>query len=552
MSIKHPLAFWLAVILLFAMSAPASPANAASSGLDSGLSNVSDSGSSPAPGNDLLSPDTGVVVLTRFDEPNRTDAVAFAQGTSREVLSNWFYDVACGFTGYDTLGNYYDLMAGAWILDDVDTDTPGLYYAYAMPDLENGYYTLADGISLPRQLCAVSIQAPGAPDINCCVSARGFLRFPWVLSAEQQKQLDEFSVWLRQNSSVWVQLSENFSFAADELQLSQRLFEYGSTYNLQVSYPGGQTGILTFLYDGSLLISDYSEGDRDGGDTDGTGSSTGSQPAPDCPDSDDVTTGDDAANANGDNETDADDTDDADNTDNACSAGNSGHTSAHINASAQIAAIVAPPPDTAPDTIAAAIMLNADMYNHSANQSAAQNPEPPVIESYSPTQTVISGLRVRDLCADEKSVVFGAGDLTVSIPSKVLMALQLNNSDTLSVTLTQPERTMLVLGVTAAGQTVTLLSGTILRLRYSPQSENAQIAVHDGVGNVVANTEFDGEYLQFSAETAGTYRITETPPASAQASGAQRPAMPLLPLASGGILLATGGSAAMIWRRRYA
>ncbi|HEX3038768.1 MAG TPA: hypothetical protein VHP54_00540, partial [Caproiciproducens sp.] len=57
-------------------------------------------------------------------------------------------------------------------------------------------------------------------------------------------------------------------FAASEL-LPQRIFEYGSTYDLQVSYPGGQTGILTLLYNDELSVLDYSGGDRDGGDVNG-------------------------------------------------------------------------------------------------------------------------------------------------------------------------------------------------------------------------------------------------------------------------------------------
>lgn len=532
MKIKKPLAFWLAVVLLCVVSAPVTLANQVSPALDSGLSDTSDSG---------MSFTSDVTVLSSFDKPYRTDAVAFSLGTSQELLLDALSDFVYGFTAYDALGNSYDLLSGAWFLDAVDTNTPGLYYAYAVPDLEDGHYILADGVSLPRQLCAVSIQSPGKPDINCCLSARGFLHFPWVLSADQQQHLDKFAVWLRQDSGVWTQLSEGFLFTSSDLQLSQRIFEYDSTYNLQVTYPGGQTGILTFLYDRELLISDYSEGDRDGGDTDGMDPPSSSQPASEPTDSDD---------ASSDNNTDK--TDNSDHTDNKGSSSDKAPT--HIVAPTQVASIVVPLPEAAVGKTVAPSTLatdNTGLYEYQNEQNIAQPPEPPVMESYSPTETVISGLRVRDLCAVEKSVVFGMGDLTVSIPSEVLLTLHLGNSDTLSVRLTQPEQTQLVLGAIAAHQTITSLPGAVIRLRYRPLNENAEITILDATGNTIANAEFDGEFLRFPAETAGTYIISEIMPTSAQASYAKDHTI-LLPLACGCLLLMAGGTVVVVRRRHHA
>lgn len=132
----------------------------------------------------VLTVTPAAITLTGFDEPYRVDAAAFAIGTSQETLTDWFSASVMGFSGYDAQGNYYDLMSGEWNLDAVDTTSANVYYAWTSPDLGTEY-TLADGVSLPRQLCAVSIQTPGEPDINCCVAGRGFLRFPWVLSSAQ-------------------------------------------------------------------------------------------------------------------------------------------------------------------------------------------------------------------------------------------------------------------------------------------------------------------------------------------------------------------------------
>ena len=147
---------------------------------------------------------------------------------------------------------------------------------------------MADGVTLPKQLCAVSVQIPGKPDINCCVSARGFLRFPWMLNEEQENQLDEFAVWLKTDKGEWISLSEGFCFTSYDFQLSQHILNYGSTYELKITYPGGQTGVLSFQYTDKLNIIDYSGGDRDGGDVNNGSPGTGTQPAPEDPSTDDM------------------------------------------------------------------------------------------------------------------------------------------------------------------------------------------------------------------------------------------------------------------------
>lgn len=525
-------------------------------GADGGSGTPSTTGGSIAP--------PAVITLNRFDEPYRTDAVAFALGTSQEELSDWFADVYSGFTGYDADGNPYDLVSDAWSLDPVDTDTPGVYYAWAEPAL-GADYTLAAGVSLPRQLCAVSVQTPGKPDINCCVSGRGFLRFPWVLSAEQQEQLDEFAVWLRQDSGEWTQLSSGFYFTSDDLQLSQRIFEYGSTYELKVTYPGGQTGVLTFQYDGELSIIDYTGGDRDGGDVNGDSSGAGSQPAP-APSQTPSHSHDDDNPSNDDSTPVQNNSSLAPNETSTGSASTSEETQeepAVLSNEAQeepdslsneaqqeqipvsnkpVFITLAAPAESAlePSNTSSAYKSDASVAQGTANRKVSQPSE-----SYSPEQTVISGLRLRDLCADEESVVFGSGDLTVSIPSKLLLALNLADSDTLSIKLTQPESNQIMLAAEASGKSVTELSGTVLRLRYMPKSENAEITVWSEMGEQITDAAFDGEVLRFTANTAKTYTILEASKVQdPQKSGVS----PLLPV-SGGLILTAGGIT--LFRRKF-
>lgn len=550
----------------------------------------------------VLTVTSAAIILTHFDEPDRTDAVAFPVGTTHEELSQWFSQVTMGFTGYDEDGNPYDLISGAWSLDAVDTVAAGVYYAFASPDLGTEY-TLTDGVSLPRQLCAVSIQVPGEPDINCCVAGRGFLHFPWVLSAAQEEQLDEFHLWLRQDGGEWTNLSDGFLFVSDGLQLSQQVLTYGSTYELKVTYPGGQTGVLTFQYDGELSILDYSGGDRDGGDAGGGGSGTGTQPAPPPTNPPDNSNEDNNSGNDNDSPDTSDSSSDTDepSQDSGSSSGeqqkpqggqnsstgenepspsapessgdsqsNDSHNS-DSNSQTQVP-VTEKPTAVAPATpTESAVPVFSDAFftreaeSTSAEQEkntvpqpkgsaqAVMNPGPDdnttqsekssesqesaaVTESYSPTQTVISGLRLKDLCKEEESVVFGSGDVTVSIPSKLLLALNLLDTDTLTVRLTQPESNQIVLAVKVSGKPVTQLSGTVLRLRYMPKSEHTDITIQKKAGEQITDVSYDGELLRFAADTAGTYTITEL--STTQETG--KSTSPLLPV-SGGLILAAGG-----------
>lgn len=514
--------------------------------------------------NESIGGDTAAakIVLTSFDEPERTDAVAFAVGITREELAHWFADTVAGFTGYDAEGNPYDLVSGAWSLDDVNTGKVGMYYASAAPDLGEDY-TLADGASLPRQLCTVSMQTPGEPDLNCCVAGRGFLHFPWILSAKQQEQLCKFAVWLQQDGGAWTILSDGFLFTSEDLQLSQRIFKSGSTYALKVTYPGGQTGVLKFQYDGELSIIDYSTGDRDGGDTGGGGSGTGTQPAPTQPQ-----TPVDSSNPDSGDNTPAPDT--ALPTSNEIPP-NTISTPQELqelpfafhepqeepdSPSGEIQPVQAPAADkpalvapAALTELAAPLHSGTTIPHEAENTSAAPDsndtqPEKslesqaaaPIQESYSPGQTVISGLRLRDLCADEASTVFGSGDLTVSIPSKLLLELNLSDSDTLSVRLTQPESNKIMLTVETSGKSIKKLSGTVVRLRYKPQSKNTEITVRNETGELITDAAYGDGLLRFTADAAGTYTILEV----SHTQEAQKSVVPLLPV-SGGLILAAVG-----------
>ena len=570
-----------------------------------------------------ISPSTSssAITLTSFSDPYPTEAKAFALETPQETIEAWFDDLPVYFTGYDALGNPYDMMRSTWSWDAVDTGTPGVYYAFAEPHFDT-HYTLLDGVSLPQQRYAISIQEPGKLDLNCLAPGRGSLYFPWFFSPEQVdqfevlrklEQADSFgTVWLRQDLEDWTQLKDGFIFVSDALHLSDNIFDYGSTYSLQVDYSGGQTGVLTFQYTWPLNVVNYSEGDRDGGDVNSGDSPSGSQAAPapkppkvpshilediqedilqdvqediledvqediledvqeeDKPEPEPNTTTDESISAR--KKTQAVKPTPTLNVPDLLD--KIGPISlvpltkllpayAHIPPALEsedlvpkpgtknleelpvikeanpVAAVVTKSPEAIPATQAPDALKPEALEPKPPILATPRPEETVVLESYSPGQTVISALRLRDLCAEEANVVFGSGNLTISIPSKLLSELNLSDSDTLSVSLSQAENTQITLAIEAAGQSVTDIPGAVLRLAYMPLSESTEITIRHETGGEITDTSFDNNLLSFMVHTTGIYNLLEIPQ-NTQTQKATFPVFPvfsLMVLALGGITL---------------
>jgi len=512
--------------------------------------------------NDTVTP--SAITLSHFDDVDPTTAQAFSLGTPQEDISNWFTDLTY-FVGYDALGNYYTDLMLTWSFDGVDTSTPGVYHISVTPELGETY-TLADEVFLPLQPYIISIQTPGQLDINCYMpTGRGALRFPWMFSPEQSKQLNQLeqlgqqdtfaATWLRQDKAEWIQLSDGFIFSSDAFYLYPHILEMGSTYDLQVDYFDGQTGILTFQYDEKISIIHYVGGDRDGGDVNGGNSPTDSQPAPTFPQTPSYPQNRNQPSINH-------------------------HIPVQNNPSTLLDKIpwlsfftfkkdqekqpsISSQPQEKEDFILDQVepdrALNSapDKADHVAPSGEPANTDiqpdttsqllkatPTVQESYSPEETVISGLRLRNLCIDEENVVFGSGNLTVSIPSKLLLTLNLSDFDTLSVKLKQSQNNQIIFAVKISDKSLTELSGTVVRMPYIPQFQNVKITVCNELGEIITDATFDGEFLRFAADKAGSYTFFETQAGQDSKKGMS----PLVPL-SGGLILATGGFAFFRWKR---
>ena len=204
-----------------------------------------------------------------------TDAFAVQQGSETETLENLFafspYYLEC----YAENGTSYTAVV-EWDFSGIDLNTVGLYHATGRLTAPKNT-VFADRVDFPEITIPVSVQAPGRPDINCFLAARGNLHFPWVTPPGE---LDKISVWLSENNGSWNRLESGVYVGQEMLSIATRLLTPGSSYRLQVDYDGGQTGILSFTYADEIVLEGYHEGDRDGGDAGGNPPDTIIQPPP--------------------------------------------------------------------------------------------------------------------------------------------------------------------------------------------------------------------------------------------------------------------------------
>ena len=211
-----------------------------------------------------------------------TNAFALPQGSEVEALEELFaaspYYVEC----YAENGTSYTAVV-EWDFSCIDLNTVGLYHATGRLTAPKNT-VFADRVDFPEITIPVSVQAPGSPDINCFLAARGNLHFPWVAPPGN---LDEISVWLSENNGSWNRLESGVYVGQEMLSIATRLLAPGSSYRLQVDYDGGQTGILSLTYADEIVLEGYHEGDRDGGDAGGNPPDTIIQPPPEDTDDQD-------------------------------------------------------------------------------------------------------------------------------------------------------------------------------------------------------------------------------------------------------------------------
>ena len=219
------------------------------------------------------------VVLTKVDAWT-AEGEAYAIATGSDLSAFTSTNLPGLWSCYDASDTLYQADI-CWDTDSVNTTTPGLYWltgTLAAP----AHTAFAETLAVPVLRVPVSVQDPNNPDINCIFPARSKLCLPIAGLPGDPAQI---RIRLCTHDGIWQDITDSgdCQVSSDAIYLSNSLFTLQETYKLQVTYEGGKTGILTFLFDETLEHFQYSGGDRDGGDS-GTGKEDDRiQPAPELP-----------------------------------------------------------------------------------------------------------------------------------------------------------------------------------------------------------------------------------------------------------------------------
>lgn len=201
-----------------------------------------------------------------------SDAVAIAQGDA-QALAEYSFSNVVDITDTDT-DEDNDTLGITWDTSGVDVDTPGVYQAKGTLVLPAGT-TLAPGVTLPDISIPVSVQVPGKPEINAFFIGRGMIVFPWMAGNIDPKKM---SVWMAVDGGEFEELGTEKVKYIDkhQLDLSIKVFKEDVPYDLQVRYPGGQTGVMHLVLSEGEFSYNYNTGNRDGDDVvePGTGTQT--------------------------------------------------------------------------------------------------------------------------------------------------------------------------------------------------------------------------------------------------------------------------------------
>lgn len=524
------------------------------------------------------------IELVSFENEENIRAIAFAQN-QQDKLTQWFDGLKFYITAYDKAGNRHQLFVENFDISQIDMSQPGIYTASALPTVD-ARYTLAEGVVLPRTQYLVSVQKIGQPEINLSFFSQGCFQFPWVLNDEQDEQSALFSVWLREQNGEWAHLDENgYGINKGGLQLYPDILESGKSYELQVDYPAGQTGILSFSYDGELRILDYIHGNRDGGG-DGTELPDVMQPPPNPGDSN-SSTPQPPDNGNSDS-TDRDD----ENTPPTTSPrppeqGNSdgGNTGADNStpppSNEQLPppqtpaqetphnSVIATPPNVqppptlspsgdiphgnsldianVPDGKSAEMTHPAPSKEPEQADSAAPSKGTPPMEQDTANGLILSGLRLNALCALNDDLVVSKNGITLRFSAPMLKGLELKDTDSFSIALTKPASDTVLLDASLNDQPLSVIPNAMVEVEYIPQQTDSVISVTHENGEPVSEVQVEHNTVRFPVEQTGAYTISEAPSATTAAK-ASRSYPWILAIVTGGLLALAAGI--FFWKRR--
>ena len=482
-----------------------------------------------------------------------TDAFAVQQGSETEALEALFAASPYYLECYAENGTSYTAVV-EWDFSGIDLNTVGLYHAIGKLTAPANT-AFAEGIAFPEISIPVSVQAPGRPDINCFLAARGNLHFPWVTPPGN---LDEISVWLSENNGSWNRLESGVYVGQEMLSIATRLLTPGSSYRLQVDYDGGQTGILSFTYADEIVLEGYHDGDRDGGDAGGNPPDTIIQPPPEDTDDQDDSFADSPSTKPPKPPVTNDGGMDSDDSEKAPSVSGENDSADHKPSEPS-----EPSRDGKDDSDEPAIPeIEAPVVSGQPEEDTAlqQPPEsadskkPVFSEFFDETTDRISGTRfLMMLQTGEQRAVFSKQGITISIPKDALPE-GIQNEDQIEVIIQKDTDGGFSFSFSINGTVLNSLPDVSVMLPYSNDPAAGTLFLGDESGVEIPMTGYDdaAKAASFQISHTGTYTIAvkENAVSLAQAADTEHSRSPILLLIPACLLLLSAGEFFLRRRRK--
>jgi len=222
-----------------------------------------------------VSKDTVIRSCEEIDEKSLQRCMVYAvrAGQSlaevRTELEETFYIFGSTCEEYeDTAAHPAVIMPSVWDFSQVDVNAPGVYKVTGTFAAPEGC-TVDQELTVPGASAYITVQRPDQPEVQtCCVVGVDTLFFPMILDRFTDEQLDNLQVYLLENKGDKEISKSNFYFDRKGLYLKKSVLKAGWEYGIYVTYPGGSTGVYTFVYGGELISNEHwykrNYADRDG------------------------------------------------------------------------------------------------------------------------------------------------------------------------------------------------------------------------------------------------------------------------------------------------
>jgi len=374
---------------------------------------------------------------------------------------------------YDAGENEY-LCPVVYNTENVKEDTVGVYNITVSFEAPLNC-RFSDSLAVPSYSIPVTVQAPGQPrlDVSYISPNYDFIIFPWITSGID---LDSMEVWMSENDSEWRMLELDWeAYIYDTmLNLYAFLLTEGSSYQIQVKYEGGQTGIASFTYEWDMLSDkEYIEGDRDGGDTDGN------------PPKDD---GED----NSDEEEDSKPEDEG----------------SDVTPPVQTPEpIVTPAPDI---ELSEAPSAGIETISNEVDDKPVQELPIPTDTATKREQPYLLGAELNRMIQSMGAARFSEDTIMLDIPEDVIKSLNISETDRLLVNILPLKNNSFSVDISVNDIAVTALSGMQISLPYQPADNTTPVLVNaNGTVIAVGNYDENTGLVTFTINETGTFYIRD-------------------------------------------